>query len=328
MKQTIFGFGLCAAIAVAATGCYQDIDLDKYKGRNGEHLLTLNSIVNPDSTIAVAATRTYFFSDVHNERDYVSGLNIQLTVNGEEAGELEFDAGSQLYRSAVKPREHDIVGLRTVYGDAVVECVDTVPAKVGIESVRVSRKGPLSVYTDRDYIFTYEITFTDPVGEENYYFLHYDATDWHKGVRMGERDYTYEYVFQQLANHINANIPGWEPYSPYGLPFSDRGIDGKTHTLVVREIVQGGNGFDLTRYSEMDRTFKLFSISKDYYQYLVSVLYSKSDSDGLHGGMIDLGIAEPVKYFCNINGGLGIFAAYALDVKDVDVMSVTGRFPK
>ncbi len=63
------------------TGCYQDIDLDRYKGQNGEHLLTINSIVNPDSTIAVAATKTYFFSDIHNTRDYVKDLYIQVLMN-------------------------------------------------------------------------------------------------------------------------------------------------------------------------------------------------------------------------------------------------------
>ncbi len=145
---------------------------------------------------------------------------------------------------------------------------------------------------------------------------------------MGERDFTYEYVFQQLARHINANVPGWEPYSPDGLPFSDHGIEGKKHTLMVKEIVQGGNGRDLTSYSEMNRRFKLFSISRDYYNYLLSVIYNDSESEGLHGGMIDLGITEPIKYFSNINGGIGIVAAYTLDETEVDVMNIVGRFPK
>ncbi len=318
---------LCAVLSVVTTGCYQDINLDKYKGQNGEHLLTINSIINPDSTVAVAATRTYFFSDVHNTRDYVRNLDLELFISGQSRGVLSYDEKTNLYKSEVKPRVGDIVELNCVYGDSIIECRDVIPAAVGIESVKVSRRGPVAVYTDRDYIFTYEITFTDPVGTGNYYFLHYDASDFRKGVPMGERDYSYEYVFQQLANRINANIPGWEPYSPYGLPFTDYGIEGETHTLVVREIVQGANGRDLTKYTEMNRKFKLFSISRDYYQYLLSVLYNNTDSEGLHGGMIDLGISEPVKYFSNIKGGVGIFAAYSLDETEVDVMSIVGKFP-
>jgi len=42
--------------------------------------------------------------------------------------------------------------------------------------------------------------------------------------------------------------------------------------------------------------------------------------------MIDIGVTEPIKYFSNINGGLGIFAAYSLDEVTIDVMSITGVF--
>lgn len=318
--------GICSIFFL--TGCYQDIDLDRYREDNGEHLLTLNSIVNPDSMIAAAATKTYFFSDVHNEREYVEDLDISVKVNGQVKGVMRFDEESDLYVSDIRPSENDLVELQTLYRDSLISCSDLVPHKVSIESVSVSRQGPVSIYTGNDYIFTYEITFTDPSDTENFYFLHYDTSDWRTGVRMGERDYTHEFVFQRLANRVNANIPGWEPYSPYGLPFSDDGIDGKRHTLIVKEIVQGGFGIDLTRYSEMKRTFKLFSISEDYYQYLLSVLYNDTDSEGLHGGMIDLGVTEPIKYFSNIHGGVGIFAAYSLDKTELDVMKVCGNFPK
>lgn len=328
MKKSIFSLLVYSTLILTATGCYQDIDLDRYKGQNGEHLLTINSIVNPDSTVAAAATRTYFFSDIHNERNYVGDLDIRLLINGTERETLEFDSKSKLYRSTVKPRSNDIVELRTAFGDSIVSCSDIVPEAVRIESVKVSRKGPLAIYSDRDYIFTYDITFTDPVGKDNYYFLHYDADDWHTDFRIGEKDYTYEYVFQRLANLINSNIPGWVPYSPYGLPFTDQGIEGKTHTLTVMETIQGGRAFDLTKVSRMNRRFKLFSISEDYYRYLLSVLYNDTDFDGLHGGMIDLGITEPMKYFSNIHGGIGIFAAYSLDDAVVDVIDAVGRFPK
>lgn len=328
MTLNIFRYISLAAIPLLLSGCYQDIDLDKYKEHNGEHLLTINSIINPDSTISVAATRTYFFQDVHNERSYVKDLDIYIYVNGENRGRMDYDSKSQMYVSDVKPDECDEISLRTMYGDSILTASDIVPEKVRIESVTVSRQGPLAIYTDRDYILTYNITFTDPVGTDNFYFLQYDTTDWRHGLMMGERDFTYEYVFQQLARHINVNVPGWIPYSSDGLPFSDYGIDGETHTLIVKEIVQGGNGIDLTRYIEMNRRFKLFSISEDYYNYLVSVIYNDSGSDGLHGGMINLGITEPIKYFSNINGGVGIFVAYTLDKVDLDVMNITGKFPK
>jgi hypothetical protein len=313
-------------VLILMSSCYQDIDLNKYRAQNGGDLLTINSIINPDSTIAVAATKTYFFSDVHNERTFVKDLLIDMYINGERKGSLTFNSDTQFYTRDVKPTEHDEVTLKTQYGDSLVNCTDVIPPKVKIEDVTVSRQGPMSIYTDNDYIFIYNITFTDSVDADNYYFLQYDTEKLTQGVHMGERVFSNEYVFQQLARQINANIPGWEPYSPDGLPFSDYGINGQTHTLVVKEIVQGGNGVDLTRYKKMIRTFKLYSISKNYYDYLLSLIYNDSTADGLHAGMIDIGVTEPIKYFSNINGGLGIFAAYSLDEVTIDVMSITGVF--
>lgn len=196
-------------LAFSAASCYQDIDLDKYKEQNGEHLLVINSIVNPDSTVSVMATKTYFFSDIHNVRTCVKNLDIVLKLNDIPMGNMRYDEASKMYVSEIKPAQHDRVGLYTTYRDSVVTATDVVPEKVKIERVTVSREGPLSVYTDRDYIFTYNITFTDAADEDNFYFLQYDTSDWRIGVRMGERDFTYEYVFQQLARHINANVPGW-----------------------------------------------------------------------------------------------------------------------
>ena len=309
------------------TGCYQDIDLDKYKNEEGEYLLTINSAVNPDSVVAVAATRTYFYSDTHKGREYVKGLDISLYVNGKENCILQYNASNNLYESDYRPKENDEIELKTLYRNQIVESKDTIPEKVKIESIEITRQGPLSIYFNNDYIITYYITFNDPIGKDNYYFLQYDDIGAVMGnMSMGERDYTYEYVFQQLANHINASVPGWEPYSPEGLPFSDNGIDGTTHTLVVKEIVSSNRS--LAGYPTMRRKIKLFSISESYYQYLLSKLYNDPGNEGLHGGMIDLGVSEPIKYFSNINGGTGILAAYSLDETELDVIQILGPFPK
>ena len=327
MRQNIY-FLVSGLVGVLLTSCYQDINLDEYKGQKGEHLLTINSIVNPDSTIKVAATKTYFFSDTHISKDYVTDLDISLTINGINKGYLSFDTSSQMYVSDIKPKESDIIEFTTEYLDKRVECKDTVPDKVKIESIKVTRQGPMFVYTKADYIFTYQIKFSDPVDEDNYYFLQYDE-DFKPGdygnMSIGVRDFSYEFVFQQLARHINAIVPGWEPYSSTGLPFSDYGIDGETHTLIVKEIVQG---LDLSHHHQMRRRFHLFSISESYYNYLLSRLYNDSFDSGLHGGMIDMGMTEPIKYYSNIVGGVGIFAAYSLDEVIMEILDVDGPFPE
>ena len=317
---------------LALTSCYQEINLDKYKGANGEKLLVLNSIINPDSTISAVASKTFFYTDPYKEREYVTNLEIELFINGEEKGLLNFNADINHYESDYKPGERDIIELKTIYNEESIGCIDTVPKKVKIESVKVSRQGPMSIYTSNDYYITYEITFTDPIDEDNFYFLQYeDSGRFVSGnLSFGVRDFTYEYVFQQLARKIGAIIPAWEPYSSEGLPFSDYGIEGKTHTLIVKEIIQGGMGvmFPLSGYTHMHRKISLYSISESYYNYLVSRLYNESYDSDLHGGMIDLGFTEPLKTYSNINGGVGIFASYCVDEKDIDVMEYTGPFPK
>lgn len=311
---------------VITAGCYQDINLDKYKEMDGENLLTVNSIVNPDSVVAASMTRTFFYSDDHVGKDYVKNLNVALFVNGTEKGLMKFNPTNNLYESSFKPGENDIIELKTEYLGKKVECRDTIPYKIKIESVEISRQGPMYICFDNDYIITYKITFSDPVGPGNYYFLNYEDVISGKSLNMGVRDYTYEFVFQQLANHVNAVVPGWEPYSPYGLPFSDYGIDGTTHTLIVKEIVS--SYYPLSGWGEMRRKFKLFSISESYYLYLLSRLYNDSVDGGLHGGMIDLGVTEPIKYYSNINGGIGILGTYSLDETELDVIQIIGRFPE
>ena len=111
------------------------------------------------------------------------------------------------------------------------------------------------------------------------------------------------------------------------MPFSDYGIEGKTHTLIVKEIIQG-SGLIWSHYDKMWRKYSLFSISESYYNYLVTRLYNESYDSDLHGGMIDLGFTEPLKTYSNINGGVGIFASYCVDEKDLDVLEYTGPFPK
>ena len=325
MKIKFLHIIFSSIVLVSLTGCYQDIDLGKYKEQDGEHLLTINSIVNPDSIVAASATRTFFYSDSHGGKDYVKDLQLTLLVNGVEKGLMRYNTTTNLYESYYQPKENDIIELRTEYFGKVVECSDTIPSKVKIESIEIERQGPMHIYFDNDYIITYKITFSDPIGKDNYYFLKYDDVLSGKNLSMGERDYTYEYVFQQLANHINAVVPGWEPYSPSGLPFSDYGINGTTHTLIVKEIVSSYR--PLSGWSEMKRKITLYSISKSYYLYLISRLYNNTENSGLHGGMIDMGVTEPIKYYSNIQGGVGILGGYSLDETEIDVIQIIGRFP-
>ena len=114
-------------ITLALTSCYQEINLDKYKGANGENLLVLNSVINSDSIISAVASKTFFYTDPYKEREYVIDLDIAVSVNGEEKGLLKFNPENNHYESGYRPNEKDIVELKTYYKGESIECIDTIP---------------------------------------------------------------------------------------------------------------------------------------------------------------------------------------------------------
>lgn len=310
------------------SSCYSEIDLDSEKDSEGRDLLVLNIIANPDSVVRAYATDTYFFSDVHSGHKFILDLNMSLVVNGTSKGEMTFDERKKAYCSDFIPNEGDTLSVSTTYMGQDVSASDIVPRKVAIEALDAERQGPTQYYWSNDYIFTYHITFTDPANERNYYFLKYDG--WGDGIYgfMEERNYEYEFVFQQLARQVQTSRPGWKPYSPLGLPFSDDGIDGKTHTLNVKEIVQGGTITYFQYWTCMHRKFWLYSISESYYNYLVSLLVNDTYEESISGGMIDIGLIEPGKVFSNIQGnGVGIMGSYVMDVTEADILDIVGHFP-
>lgn len=321
---------LAILLASLFSSCYHEVDLSDYRDEDGKNLLTINSIVCSDSLVAVAATQTYFFSDTHNERSYVKGLDISLLVNNQVKETLAYDLSRNLYVSTTKVNEGDTVKITTSFNNKDISATDIVPFKAELSDITVERRGPLAIYSNYDFVFTYRLTFTDNPNEENYYFLQWDEVARSKDVAMGERDFTHELVFQRLADQIHGTLPGWTPYNPYGLPFSDRGINGEKHTLILEEIIQAGYGTGnyVWKQSQMKRNFKLYSISKPYYDYLISVLVNQTNDKGIQGGMIDLGIADPVKVYSNISGGVGIMGCYTISETEIDVIKIIGSFPE
>lgn len=324
MKLQHINFVLILALLITSS-CYNDANMDEYRDDAGKNLLTLISVVSPDAPIQASATKTYFYADKHTNREYVKDLVIKIIINSEYKGIMKYDANKKLYVSDIKATPGDEIKLQTTYYGKNVSTSDVIPYQVEIENISASRIGPINVYSDHDYMVTYNITFTDKGDVDNYYFLRYDETDVHLDLHMGERDYSYEFVFQQLANHINSTLPNWKPNNSYGLPFSDKGINGKRHTIIVKELINGSS-FNLSWFKQMNRKFRLYAISKPYYDYLVArIIYYNSDDD-LQGGLIDLGMAEPIKMYSNIEGGVGIFGCYTTSEKNIDVFDFTGSF--
>ncbi len=301
------------------TSCYQEIDLDKYRNEEGENIVTLNAIINPDSVVQAYATRTYFYTDGHSKPKYIDSLNIELWINDKFIQTMTFN--DSIYESKSYPKAGDRVHLRTKFLNQEITATNIIPKQVEIESIEATLEGPIHIFWEDDMVYTYYITFTDDPNEENYYFLRFIEPYFSRPI--DGLNFDGEYVFQQLKQQINDIMPGYE-LNPYrGLPFSDTGINGNTHTLIVKEIDQeGASRYGKKPYpNEKPIKIQLFAISKDYYYYLVDVARVQGDS-GISSGLIDIGAAEPIKIFSNIDGGVGIMGAYNLSEKCVDIIQI------
>lgn len=320
-----------AAVAMAmmltTTACYHEIDLDEYRRQEGADLLTINCIISADSLVRASATKTFFYSDIHNKRENIADLKLKLFVNDEFKEDMRFNSYRGLYISNYKAKAGDRLELRTEYLGAEVSATDVMPAKTEITDFSAEYAGPIQIYQKDDYVFTYHISFTDEPDTENFYFLTWKNIDPIYGVTYGTPVFSQEPVFQILAENVRKQIPGWEPFDVKGLPFSDKGIDGKQYTLTVKEIITSQNQ-DIIYRSNMKRQFLLFSISKEYYSFLVSILGHNTENDDLQGGMIDLGLVEPVKFYSNITNGVGIIGCCNPAVFETDIFKIVPGWPE
>lgn len=171
---------LATLLIFVLASCYREQDLDRYRNDELSNMLTLNSLVSADSTVQVAATKPYFFSDVHKGRTFVTDLDIAVSINGEEKEHMTYDANRHLYVSNTKVIPGESVTVSTRYRDKTVKATDVMPEPVVIEGITVSRQGPMQIYTDADCVVYYNLTFTDKPGD-SYYFLQWDNADGLRG---------------------------------------------------------------------------------------------------------------------------------------------------
>ena len=80
---------ILSAIALIATSCYNEISLDEYRNENGQNLLTINSLLCPDSAISVMASNMFFFPDKHDQHNIIEDLDMNLFINNEDKGKDE-----------------------------------------------------------------------------------------------------------------------------------------------------------------------------------------------------------------------------------------------
>lgn len=293
-------------LGVFLTSCYRKIDLDEYRTTPK---MVINSVVSPDTVVMASITRTWFYPD---KKPYVNlpHAHVELYINNQYIETMQWktlnnprnpDQPDTLFLSNTIPAEGDrikIVASTPEYGTVTAE--DIIPKKVPIKNASHTIKKGNGVYqgTISDYFeIYYEVTFDEFPEKNNYYLAKItQIKTGYYGYYETEIDYI-DPVFKEQDAILDESMAFNGLEKRGGALFTDQSINGQTYTLQIKETT-----------AELDETeqriISIYSLSESYFLYLLSL--QKIAGSTLEGGLGNIGLAEPLQVYSNVEGGTGI----------------------
>jgi hypothetical protein len=271
--------------------CTKDVDSVKFP--EFKRKLVISGFLSPDE-------KTHYISVGFNQVLYVG--SDQSTYSSKITGRLSDGKKEISLRpifwkyNNIKSQDSIFSGFVFTSSELAVEGGKTYTLKVSSESGLYAESSctipykknlltevdTLRLHSQYDPKYSYlqaDFSFTDIPGEENYYAL------------LCER------VVYPVQNPAHAEFQNLiDPQKSY---FNDMGIDGKRTTIRLNNFNSGNNYSDSTFVK-----IYLMNTDKPYYDYHKTVLNYVS-------GEVPFTEASPV--YSNVEGGLGIFAAYTCD---------------
>ena len=290
-------------LGVFLTSCYRKIDLDEYRTTPK---IVINSVVSPDTVVMASITRTWFYPD---KKPYVNlpHAHVELYINNQYIETMQWktlnnprnpDQPDTLFLSNTIPAEGDrikIVASTPEYGTVTAE--DIIPKKVPIKNASHTIKKGNGVYqgTISDYFeIYYEVTFDEFPEKNNYYLAKItQIKTGYYGYYETEIDYI-DPVFKEQDAILDESMAFNGLEKRGGALFTDQSINGQTYTLQIKETT-----------AELDETeqriISIYSLSESYFLYLLSL--QKIAGSTLEGGLGNIGLAEPLRVYSNVEGG-------------------------
>lgn len=315
--------------------CTKVVDLEHLRP---EPKLVLNCVASAGEPLKASLSRTWFYTDnypnvtIGNARLnlYVNDRFVQV-MNWEEEQTEYYAIGNYVssYIPAVGDKirvEAERKGFKSVAGE---DTVLPAPHLIDVSARELNRSGS-STISKREL----RVRFKDPQEAGNCYlirfltgtpFYEHEDNDWDKPyVYTGKYhwstetpDYTTDPLFE---THITAldKVLGNDWLSGYnGRPFSDEMINGKEYTIRMEYSSYSYNYIGTSKPLPDSLRVYLYSVSESYYKYFSAVT---SLNDGsLSNDLANAGLAEPVRVFSNIEGGLGIMGTVCVDSLTVAV---------
>lgn len=296
-------------LGVFLTSCYRKIDLDEYRTTPK---MVINSVVSPDTVVMASITRTWFYPD---KKPYVNlpHAHVELYINNQYIETMQWktlnnprnpDQPDTLFLSNTIPAEGDrikIVASTPEYGTVTAE--DIIPKKVPIKNASHTIKKGNGVYqgTISDYFeIYYEVTFDEFPEKNNYYLAKItQIKTGYYGYYETKIDYI-DPVFKEQDAILDESMAFNGLEKRGGALFTDQSINGQTYTLQIKETT-----------AELDETeqriISIYSLSESYFLYLLSL--QKIAGSTLEGGLGNIGLAEPLRVYSNVEEEPAFWAA-------------------
>jgi hypothetical protein len=262
----------------------------KYKEDDSKELMVINCVMEANDLITVSLTRSYSTIGNQNVGDLTIVSEANLKLIDETTGDVytvnQISADNNYHFSTTALAGH------SYYIEVTHPDFPTASARCKMPDMVYVNSWDTLTLSSTEKKFSFQ--FNDPQ-EENYYGIRRSVIDANTGVEQ-------EDGFNEVEGLLNVNKNYWGSH----LLFSDDQLTSSSPTLGVRFMDYSSNGG-----AEINGYKVLFShVSKELY------LYSKT-SNLIQENEFNP-FAEPVRIYCNIENGYGIFAGFSTTVVFVE----------
>ena len=343
MKGRVCKWSLIGSlILLMQTACVKEINLDDLRPKP---TMVVNCVAATGEPLRVSVSRTWFFTDNH-PNVVLKDAQVKLFVNDAFREEMRFQEGDKVFNTSgyfssdFIPQAGDRIRIEASYpkfGEAKAATIVPDSVKITSASVKVMDANGLNMRTA-----VYEVTFKDDPNVTNYYLLRME-----EGAPVFDgiaKKYTGEYewfdtnpnfatdpIFGQSFSALDQIVGNDWINGRDGCVFSDELINGQEYTIRLLSPSYSGtmrstvpllrpyvslDQLDKSDYSPIPFKLRvhLYPISADYYWYL-KVLQDKN-MQSVSNSLIDAGLAEPLRVYSNIDGGVGILGSCHIVIHD------------
>ncbi len=288
-----------------------------------DNLIVVNGAITSDSVVAVQVSRTRHILD-NAPVNPLENASVKLYQGSSLVEELSYTTNGYYVSGDFTPSTGETYTLEVEnagYPSVTASCRIPQPVRiVKLDTASVILEPEDEFYYYSTELLQFDLTISDPPGEDNYYLLSAEAdrswTEW-RDTTVTVVDSLYyggqwnyfpkDSTYTIFDIHRYTDFPSIttedlivEAITSHGVLFSDQVIDGKTYS------VRGGFYKDqLTAADSAVIDIRLQSISESYYKYLKSRQKHYDTKENY--------LAVPVIVYSNVEEGAGFFGGYSTD---------------